>query len=261
VQTVRVIRGLADVKREPFAIDKESQLLFGELFDVEQFDGDWAFGRCSHDGFVGCVNRELIDQSLVRTTHSVRVFWAPVLRQPFLRFAPHDYLTLGSQLSVTGQHDQFYRLAEKAWVYKAHVADGPLYDPDYIGLAERLVGVPFVWGGRSTCGFDCTGIIQFVLGLAGIAVPRDVPEQATLGEAVDNPRRGDLFFLERRGSFFHAGLFTSETDVVNVGYRFAGVGVQKFSEIYELYRLTEEVNGTLDQLRVHIRRIEKPLAM
>jgi hypothetical protein len=165
--------------------------------------------------------------------------WAPVVREPFLRLAPHDFLCLGSHLCVLGQRDQFYCLAEDAWIYKAHVEEGPPNYLDYIALSEKLIGIPFVWGGSSTYGFDCTGIIQFVLGLARIPAPRDVPEQATLGKPVESPRRGDLFFMERRGEFFHAGLFSSETAVVNVGYRFAGVGIQAFSEIYALYRLAE----------------------
>jgi hypothetical protein len=254
--TFRVIRGVADVKLEPTSPDKESQLMFGELFDVEHMDGDWAFGHCVHDQFAGYVRREMIDENLVEPTHSVKVMWAPVLRGPVPRLSPDDFLSLGSRLSVIGQRDQFYRLAENAWVFKAHVGDGAIHEPDYMIMSERLLGIPFVWGGRSTFGFDCTGIIQFVLGLARILAPRDIPEQAaSLGEAVDSPRRGDLFFLERRGSLFHAGLFCSETEIVNVGYRFEAVGIQHFSEIYNLYRLIEEANGTLDQFRVHIRRM------
>jgi hypothetical protein len=254
----RVIRGVTDVKLESAAIDSDSQLVYGEHFDAEYCEGDWVIGSCVHDGFVGYVRRDALSKDLVEPTHTIGVMWAPVLRGPFLRFKPCDFLTLGSRIRVVGQQDQFYSLADDVWVYKAHVVEGVLLDPNYIAMAEKLVGIPFVWGGRTTYGFDCTGIIQFVLGLAGIPSPRDVPEQAAqLGHAVETPQRGDLFFLERRGHFFHAGLFTSETHVINGGYRFAGVGVQNFAEIYNLYRLAEDANGTLDQFQVHVRRISQ----
>ncbi|MGE4256792.1 MAG: NlpC/P60 family protein [Xanthobacteraceae bacterium] len=255
--TLRVIRGIADVKREPATADAESQLLYGEQFVVQDFDGAWAFGHCVHDGFAGYVSSRSLTDKLLEPTHSVSVLWAPVLRGPFLRFKPCDFLSLGSRLTIIGQRDQFYSLSEHEWVYKAHVVEGVWRSPSYIDLAERLVGVPFVWGGRSTFGFDCTGIIQFVLGFAGISAPRDIPDQLrVLGHPIQVPRRGDLFFLERRGDLFHAGLFVSETEVINVGYRFAGTGVQRFDEIHHLYRLSEHANGTLDQYRVHLRRLQ-----
>ncbi len=256
IERLRIIRGTTDVKREPAAVDCESQLVFGEYFDVERFEDDWAFGRCVHDEFAGYVHREALDANLVQPTHSIGVMRAPLLRRPAFRSAPRDFLSLGSRVRVVEQRNQFCSLDEDAWVYKAHLVEGALHQPDYMAMAEKLVGVPFVWGGRSTFGFDCTGIIQFVLGLAGIPAPRDIPEQvAALGCAVETPQRGDLFFLEKRGGFFHSGLFISETQVVNAGERFAAVGIQEYSEVYNLYRLFEEANGARDQFRAHLRRL------
>jgi cell wall-associated NlpC family hydrolase len=255
-KTCRAIRGVTDLRREPAVIDTVSQLLFGELFAVEYFEGDWAFGRCVHDGVVGFAHREALHAELVQATHSISAIWAPVRREPDLRSKPFDCFTLGSRLRIVGQHGSFCSLDQDAWVHRAHVIEGILHQPDYIALAERLVGLPFVWGGRSTRGFDCTGVIQFVLALAGIPTPRDIPEQVlAFGQTVEVPRRGDLFFLERRGSFFHAGLFVSDTHVVDAGFRFASVSIQRFTEMYHLYRITEELNGTLAQFRLHIRRV------
>ncbi len=253
---MRTARGVANVKLSPGAVEGASQLLFGERFAAESTQGDWVFGRCVHDGFPGYMHRDALDNCLDPPTHTVAAMWTPVLRAASLAAEPRDFLCLGSRVSILEQRYQLGRIGEEAWIYKAHVVEGELLQPDYVETAKRFLGVPFVWGGRSTYGFDCTGMIQVALGLAGITAPRDTPEQLeALGQPVESPRRGDLFYLERAEGIFHAGLFVSETHVINAGEPSVAVSMQEFGEVYHLYRLREEFNGALDRYKVHLRRL------
>jgi cell wall-associated NlpC family hydrolase len=103
----------------------------------------------------------------------------------------------------------------------AHLAPIGQHEPDFVAVAERFVGVPYLWGGKTALGIDCSGLVQVALSASGMACPRDSDmQEAVLGIPVDpgsdlsNLRRGDLIFWEghvaivsERASLVHANAF------------------------------------------------------
>ena len=124
-------------------------------------------------------------------------------------------LSLGGLVSVTRIEKDFAVTADGAWLWARHLAEIGTVEPDFVAVAERFLHVPYLWGGRTSEGIDCSGLVQTALTTAGIAAPRDSDlQEAALGAPVpvDGPlARGDLVFwkghvgvMRDAGTLLHA---------------------------------------------------------
>ena len=173
-----------------------SQLVHGEGFDMIDKAGGWAWGRCTHDDYVGYVRADALGP--VRTpTHRVTAPLALIFANPDIKAPVIKALPIGAQ--VAGADEGNFLRVDEGYIHGRHVAPLDAVEPDPVAVAERLIGAPYRWGGRGGDGVDCSGLIQRSLELAGIAAPRDSDMQRDqLGEplAEDAPlRRGDLIFF------------------------------------------------------------------
>lgn len=171
--------GFVAVKETPsFEARQSTELLFGEGFTVlEERDG-WAWGQNGTDGYVGWLRVEALDADINDPTHKVtalRTFLYPEadLKQPFI-----DVLSMGARVCVVAEQGDWREIAGGGWVHVRHLV--PLDDAaaDFVSVAERFVGTPYLWGGRTSIGLDCSGLVQVALIAAGIACPRDADQQA-----------------------------------------------------------------------------------
>ena len=195
----RVSAGVADLRRAPedrAALD--SQLLFGETVLVfEERDG-WAWVQNETDGYVGYAPCSALGDEAEQATHKLSAPRSFLYPEPDIKAPPLDVLSLGARAAVTGEDGAFSRVPG-GWIYSRHLA--PLADPvpDYVETALDLLGVPYLWGGRSTIGLDCSALVQLALDRAGIACLRDSGQQeTTLGSArpLDQPpERGDIIYF------------------------------------------------------------------
>lgn len=177
-----------------------SQLLPGEAFALLDASGEWGWGYTVYDGYCGYVPLGGIARSDAAPTHIVHVRSALVFAEPSIKSPLVAACPMGSQLQVsaTSECGKFLSVAG-GWMSARHAV--PLADRafDPVDRALQLVGAPYLWGGRSGDALDCSGLVQLVLGLAGITAPRDSDQQmAALGRALadDEPlMRGDLVFF------------------------------------------------------------------
>ncbi|MFN3287681.1 MAG: C40 family peptidase [Sphingomonadaceae bacterium] len=185
-----------------------SELLRGESFQVLDEAGGWAWGWCGHDGYVGHVRADALAPPGPAATHRVvarqaLIFADASIKAPCLARPP-----MGARLAVLGEAGDMLRL-EEGFVHRRHVAPLDAHEADPVAVAARLMGAPYLWGGRTGEGADCSGLVQVALGMCGIAAPRDSDQQrAALGSAVDPAgplRRGDLVFFPG-----HVGLMFDE---------------------------------------------------
>src|SRR5690606_30914393 len=152
-----------------------SQLLAGEAFALLDSIGDWAWGYSVHDHYVSYVRADALgdgaDPSHRVTAPLGLAFSAPDIKSPLRARLP-----MGAQVHA-GDEDGAFLSTPHGWVHARQVA--PLNDlaSDPVSVAERLVGVPYLWGGRAGDGLDCSGLVQLALGFAGIAAPRDSDQQ------------------------------------------------------------------------------------
>ncbi|MGH6818900.1 MAG: NlpC/P60 family protein [Methylovirgula sp.] len=195
--------GIADLRREPSALARlDTQVLYGEeVMLYEQRDG-WTWVQLVGDGYVGYLSADTLVEGLGTATHRVcvnRTFVYPAadVKAPVLAALP-----LGARVNVEDEEAAFARLAGGGFVFAPHLE--PTLDEslnDFVAVAEGFLDSPYLWGGKSSLGIDCSGLVQIALAAAGIAAPRDTDlQERALGSALpvreklEDLRRGDLVF-------------------------------------------------------------------
>ena len=198
----------------------ESQVLPGESVRVFERARGWAWVQCDHDGYVGYLHSEaLSDKTLPPPTHLVKARETPLLSDARQECAPLLSLSLGAPVRVAQAGERFHRVEPGGYVFADHLRRADRPECDWVAVAERLLGLPYLWGGRGAGGVDCSGLVQIALAACGIACPRDSNQQAIgLGQPVvlDSAawRRGDLIYVPG-----HVVIDAGDGDVVHAtGY-------------------------------------------
>ncbi len=193
--------GVAALRRDPTA-DGElvSQLLGGELVTLYDEADGWAWVQNQTDGYVGYTPASALSAELRRPTHVIKVLRSFVYAEADMKAPPLDALAMSGTVAVTGEAGDFCRLAGGGWVYGRHLARLDEPAPDHVATALEFLGAPYLWGGKTSPGLDCSALVQVALHRAGVACPRDSDMQAEgLGQARPAdapPQRGDLVFFE-----------------------------------------------------------------
>ncbi|MBB5514240.1 cell wall-associated NlpC family hydrolase [Rubricella aquisinus] len=175
----------------------DTQLLFGEVFTVYDVDDNTglAWGQSGRDGYVGWVPHAGLEPPATPTHHVTQPL-ALLYAEPEMKGRPVDALPYLAQVEVIGQSGRWLELAEGGWLPGRHLSDAPDRG-DWVTLAERFTDAPYLWGGRSVLGLDCSALVQLARMGAGHDCPRDSDMQQALGAALplDGPfQRGDLMF-------------------------------------------------------------------
>ena len=171
---------------------RDRQLVFGTDLTVIEERGEMAFVQSALDGYCGWVRADAVSHDLPALTHVVTAPATHVYPAPDMKRPEGMSLTRGSRLSVTGIEGGFAELAGGGFVPAQHVGDQPSDDP--AGVAETMLGTPYLWGGNSRSGIDCSGLAQLALTECGIACPGDSDLQREAFPMTDDIRRGDLLF-------------------------------------------------------------------
>ena len=189
-----------DLKRRPRPdAPLDTQLLYGERLTVYEDRDGWGWAQAERDGYVGYVAMSALDRGALPATHRVIVrrtfvYPAPDMKQPVIGALPLD-----GRVSVEDERAGFVEIRGRGFVVASHVAPSDRFAADPVTVAETLIGTPYLWGGKSPLGLDCSGLVQLAFSVAGVELPRDSDMQAALGgpvhlEAGDGPQRGDLVF-------------------------------------------------------------------
>src|SRR4051794_40100048 len=215
---MRVNATSAPVHRQPSPESpRDTEALMGELVTVYDDHEGWAWGQLHGDGYVGYLQSALLDAPGAEPTHKVSAVRTFVYAGPNLKLPVLTYLSLNSRVTVTEMQGDHARLATGGWVFAAHLAEPGSFEPDFVAVAERLIGVPYLWGGKTSLGTDCSGLAQTALLAAGIQAPRDSDmQEKELGSAIE--QRPDLGGLQRGDLVFwkgHVGLMMDATRLLH----------------------------------------------
>ncbi|KFI29127.1 C40 family peptidase [Paenirhodobacter enshiensis] len=177
---------------------RDRQLIFGaEVTRIDSRDG-WSFVQAMVDGYCGWVSEGALSAP-APATHVISVPATHVYREASIKRGEVARLSLGARLSVLETDAKFARTAE-GWIPRQHVRplDRPAIDP--ASVAELLLGTPYLWGGNSRDGIDCSGLVQLALRMCAIPAPGDTDlQREAFGDFLPEgtePRRGDLFFWD-----------------------------------------------------------------
>lgn len=215
---LEIRRGAADLRRAPEpGAPLESQLLFGEKVSCFERKSGWAWVQNRRDGYVGYLRADALGEPRARPSHQVSalrtlLFPAPDLKAPIL-----DSLSMASPVAVIARSGDYSEIDGGGWIYTEHLTALDQPQPDYTATALAFLGTPYLWGGRSSLGLDCSALVQLALALAGMPCRRDSGQQETsLGPmepwrpGTTRPRYGDLIYMAD-----HVAIALDETRVVH----------------------------------------------
>jgi len=207
---------------------RTSQLVFGERFLVLDTEDGFAFGQCERDGYVGY----MISGALTGAEPATHWVISPATHlypRPDMKSPPDVCLYFGSQVKVTAEKGQFRRIHTGHFMPSQHLMPIKARFADPVGIADLFLGTPYLWGGTSRWGIDCSGLVQACLHACGLDCPRDSDQQeAQLGEAIPPDaalKRGDLIFWKG-----HVGMMASDRMLLHANARHMSVAYEPLKD-------------------------------
>lgn len=218
---MRVLAPAASLRRAPSPdAPQDSEALHGEDVTVyETTDEGWCWGQLALDSYVGWLPAGALGAAGAAPTHRVSALRTLVFPGPDIKQKPLAALSLGCRISVARREGDFAVTDAGGFIPARHLAPVGAREPDFVAVAERFLGTPYLWGGRSSLGLDCSGLVQVALQSAGFDCPRDSDMQAEIGSAVPlageaSWKRGDLVcwkghigIVSAPGRLLHANAF------------------------------------------------------
>ena len=230
----RVIEGVVPLRRAPrpdAGLDTEA--LMDETVKIyDEDDEGWSWVQLDRDGYVGWMpSYGLLKTAPVTPTHRVTALRTFVYPAPSIKEPPLHWLSLGSRLAVRSTREVNGRLfavtSEGGVVVANHLAPLDTVEADPVAVAERFLGTPYLWGGRSSLGLDCSGLVQTAFEACGRLLPRDADlQEKAAGEPISlDPttwRRGDLLFWPG-----HVAIVRDERSFIHANAWMMAVGIEE----------------------------------
>ena len=218
------------LRREPrFGATLYTEALLGETVTVYDESEGWAWVQLSRDGYVGYMPCEGLVSAITTPTHRVAMLRTYLYPKPDIKSPPLALLSLNSLLSAAGEEGGFLALRSGGFVVAEHARPVEQVAEDFVAVALGFLGTPYLWGGRTSLGVDCSGLVQLASEAAGLACPRDSDMQAAeLGRPLDwrgtdRLARGDLVFWDG-----HVGIMASAESLLHAS---AHVVVEPFAAV------------------------------
>jgi hypothetical protein len=199
-----IVESIAPLRREPSAdAELATQVLKGERVTIYDRNSEgWAWGQLNSDGYVGWLPDRMLARPGPAPTAKVAALLTFAFPGPSIKLPPIDTLPFAAKLSIARKHGAFSVTSDGHYLPHQNLAALDAREYDFVAVAERFVGAPYLWGGRTALGIDCSGLVQIALSAAGVGCPRDsdMQEQA-LGRALSESeweqlQRGDLVFWQ-----------------------------------------------------------------
>ena len=218
----RIVAPVADMLREPRPdAGLNTQLLRGDDVAVFEEAEGWAWVQAERDGYVGYVSGGFLGPRGDAPTHIVSAPRSFLYPGPDLRFPRLGELSLGSSVTVRDfaetRGTRYALLSTGEAMISGHLRPTGEVSDDYVSVAEQLLMTPYLWGGSTALGIDCSGLVQLSMRMAGRDVLRDSDMQAATvgepivsGEGFSDLRRGDLVFWKG-----HVAIMTDERTMIH----------------------------------------------
>ena len=196
------------------------------IYDIGEAGSGWAWGQLAGDGYVGFVPAGALRAPGPSPTHKVSALRTFVFPSSSIKRPPIETLSFGCRLAVARIDGQFAISAAGGHVPVRHLAPIETMETDFVAVAEQFLGTPYLWGGKSSLGVDCSGLVQLALAACSVDCPRDTDmQERALGSALAHDikqlRRGDLLFWKG-----HVAIVRDEATLVHANAHHMAVAVE-----------------------------------
>ncbi|MDC1445122.1 C40 family peptidase [Amylibacter sp.] len=218
----------------------ERQMLFGDGFECGSNTGEWVKGKRLSDGYKGYVKKDNL-KNWEKSTNKICSFGAQIYKEPNIKTVPLMNIPFQSEITVVNDYDDFFKLNNNSYIHKMHTQPISIIKKDYIETAKKYLGVPYLWGGNSQYGVDCSGLVSLALRNAGYTTPGDsFDQEKELGNKVpknDYLKRGDLIFWKG-----HVGLMVDEETLLHANGHHMKVVLEP---LFQVKKRIKDNNGGL----------------
>jgi cell wall-associated NlpC family hydrolase len=230
----KVVAAQAPLRHEPrHDAQLDTEALKGELVTVyETTDEGWSWGQLQSDNYVGWLPADALGDVGQRATHRVAVMRTLVFPAPSIKIAPVEALSFGCQLAITRTESPFAITATNEFAPLRNLVDVHHQERDFVSIAERFLGVPYLWGGKTSLGLDCSALVQLSLTACGVPCWRDsdMQEQSFLpaiepAADLSDLQRGDLIFWEG-----HVAIVRDNATLIHANAYHMAVAIEPIAE-------------------------------
>jgi cell wall-associated NlpC family hydrolase len=230
-RVMEVIEPQAPLRREPRPdAPLDTEALKGERVTIYDSNVEgYSWGQLAADDYVGWLPTNALGPAGPAPTHKVAALRTFAFPGPSIKLPPVEALPLGATLAVVRFAERMAVTASGAHVPAAHLVPLGEFEKDFVAVAERFLGVPYLWGGKTALGLDCSGLVQTALTACGMACPRDSDmQEKALGAPVAaraNLERGDLIFWKG-----HVAIVRDAESLLHANAFHMAVAIEPFAE-------------------------------
>jgi cell wall-associated NlpC family hydrolase len=252
-----VVSRIASLYSEPETCSpKDSELLFGHNFKIYEIQNGFAYGQAAalnensiYPGYVGFILESDLGAFTTQANYTVTALGAPVFDEANIKSSIKKTLTMGSHIYSSLSFKNFIKTESGDYIHREHIrkiSDTPKVT-DFTSIAEMHLGLPYIWGGISTVGLDCSGLVLSSLRAVGSDSPRDTDMmEEKLGTYLSTMQtdlfRGDLVFWKG-----HVGIMVSKSDIIHANAFHMSVTVEPLSVVSD--RILEQGGGKITSIK------------
>ena len=232
-----VVSHFANLQFEPKG-DRVRQLVYGDTFRVLEENEGFSFGFSNFDGYVGYIQKDKLKKQIRQTTHWVSSIATHIYAQPDIKKKCLGSLSFGSQLEIVNDEKNFCETIDGGFIPRQHLRERKNFYSDPVMVAQLFLGTPYLWGGNTCWGIDCSGLIQAAFRGCGIDLPADSDQQEAVCRKVSEVnklKRNDLIFWDG-----HVGLVIDPNILIHANAFHMSVTIESIKTVSK--RIQREQN-------------------